>query len=140
MIQSNYTKENRTYETLIWKWQNNLDETDLFTYLQAVRSVAAFVGLCDRTNSKDFKEKDKVVATGALLMSITHFLKIVVFAYFGFVFFDYITIIVSMIIGAILVSYIGTKLRDKIDGKRFTIFLKTLLTILAIKLIIFVFI
>ncbi|NLN13407.1 MAG: sulfite exporter TauE/SafE family protein, partial [Arcobacter skirrowii] len=43
---------------------------------------------------KDFKEKDKVVATGALLMSITHFLKIVVFAYFGFVFFDYITIIV----------------------------------------------
>ena len=89
---------------------------------------------------KDFKEKDKVVATGALLMSITHFLKIVVFAYFGFVFFDYITIIVSMIIGAILGSYIGTKLRDKIDGKRFTIVLKTLLTILAIKLIIFVFI
>ena len=73
-------------------------------------------------------------------MSITHFLKIVVFAYFGFVFFDYITIIVSMIIGAILGSYIGTKLRDKIDGKRFTIVLKTLLTILAIKLIIFVFI
>lgn len=89
---------------------------------------------------KDFKEKDKVVATGALLMSITHFLKIVVFAYFGFVFFDYITITVSMIIGAILGSYVGTKLRDKIDGKRFTIVLKTLLTILAIKLIIFVFI
>ncbi|QEZ89153.1 sulfite exporter TauE/SafE family protein [Aliarcobacter cibarius] len=84
---------------------------------------------------KDFKNKDKVVATGALLMSITHFLKIVVFIYFGFLFFDYIGIIVCMIFGAILGSYVGTKLRNRIDGKKFAIILKIMLTFLAINLI-----
>ena len=47
-INSIYSKEDRNYETLIWKSSNKLDDTDLFTYLQSVRSVAAFVGLCDR--------------------------------------------------------------------------------------------
>lgn len=85
---------------------------------------------------KDYNDKDKVVATGAALMSITHFLKVVVFIYFGFVFFDYIWIIISMIIGAVVGSFVGTKLRNIIDGKRFTITLKILLTILALNLII----
>ena len=89
---------------------------------------------------KDFKNKDKVVATSAALMSITHILKVFVFTYFGFVFFDYIEIIFAMIIGSIAGSWLGTKLRDKIDAKKFTIILKVLLTALAIKVIVFVFI
>ena len=88
---------------------------------------------------KDYENKDKVVATGAALMSLTHILKVFVFMYFGFVFFDYIGIIIAMIIGAIAGSWTGTKLRDKIDGKKFTIILKVLLSILAIKVIIGVF-
>jgi len=88
---------------------------------------------------KDYKDKDKVVATGAALMSITHILKVFVFMYFGFVFFEYIGIIVAMIIGAVAGSYTGTKLRDKIDGKKFTMILKVLLSILAVKVIIGVF-
>ena len=89
---------------------------------------------------KDYKDKDKVVATSAALMSITHILKVFVFTYFGFVFFDYIEIIIAMIIGSIAGSWTGTKLRDKIDAKKFTIILKVLLTALAIKVIVFVFI
>lgn len=89
---------------------------------------------------KDYKDKDKVVATGAALMSLTHILKVFVFMYFGFVFFDYIGIIVAMIIGAVAGSWAGTQLRDKIDGKKFTIILKVLLTALAIKVIVDVFI
>lgn len=85
---------------------------------------------------KDFKDKDIVVATSAALMSITHLLKVLVFAYFGFVFFDYIYTILAMIFGAVLGSYVGTKLRDKIDGKKFTILLKVILTLLALKIII----
>jgi len=88
---------------------------------------------------KDYEDKDKVVATGAALMSITHVLKVFVFMYFGFVFFDYIGIIVAMIIGAVAGSFAGTKLRDKIDGKKFTMILKVLLSALAIKIIIGVF-
>lgn len=73
-------------------------------------------------------------------MSITHILKVFVFIYFGFVFFDYIGIIVAMIIGAVAGSWVGTQLRDKIDGKKFTIILKVLLSTLAIKIVIDVFI
>ncbi|MGD9554703.1 MAG: TSUP family transporter [Arcobacteraceae bacterium] len=85
---------------------------------------------------KDFKDKDKVVATGAALMSITHILKVFVFIYFGFVFFDYIGILIFMIMGAVLGSFVGTKLRNRIDGKKFELILKLLLSLLAIKLII----
>ena len=88
---------------------------------------------------KDYKDKNKVVATGAALMSITHILKVFVFMYFGFVFFDYIGVIIAMIIGAISGSWVATKLRDKIDGKRFTMILKVLLSALAIQVIVKVF-
>lgn len=89
---------------------------------------------------KDYKDKDKVVATGAALMSITHTLKVFVFMFFGFVFFDYIVLLIAMISAAILGSYVGTKLRDKIDGKRFVMIVKVLLSLLALKAIISVFI
>ena len=88
---------------------------------------------------KDYEDKNKVVATGAALMSITHILKVFVFMYFGFVFFDYIGVIVAMIIGAISGSWVSTKLRDKIDGKKFTMILKVLLSALAIQVIVKVF-
>lgn len=89
---------------------------------------------------KDYGDKNKVVATSAALMSITHVLKVFVFMYFGFVFFDYIGIIIAMIIGAVAGSWAGTQLRDKIDGKRFTMILKVLLSALAIKIVVEVFI
>ena len=89
---------------------------------------------------KDYKNKDKVVATSAALMSLSHILKVFKFMYFGFVFFDYIGIIIAMVIGAIAGSWVGTKLRNIIDGKKFTIILKVLLTTLAIKVIVGVFI
>lgn len=85
---------------------------------------------------KDYEDKNIVVATGAALMTITHTLKVFVFMFFGFVFFDYIGILVAMIIGAVAGSYAGTKLRNTIDGKKFVLLLKVLLSLLAIKLII----
>ncbi|RXJ90450.1 hypothetical protein CRV01_04640 [Arcobacter sp. CECT 8983] len=88
---------------------------------------------------KDYNDKHTVVATAAALMSITHLLKVFAFMIFGFIFFDYLGILVAMIIGAIAGSYAGTKLRDKIDGKKFMLALKIILSFMAIKLIIFVF-
>jgi len=84
---------------------------------------------------KDYQDKDKVVSTAALLMSITHLLKVLVFVYFGFKFSEYLDIIVVMVIGVIIGSYLGTKLRDKVEGKKLLFTLKVLLTLLAIKLI-----
>lgn len=89
---------------------------------------------------KDYNDKHTVVATAAALMSITHMLKVFAFMIFGFVFFDYIGILIAMIIGAVAGSWAGTKLRDKIDGKKFMLVLKILLSLMAIKLIITLFI
>ena len=89
---------------------------------------------------KDYGDKNKVVATGAALMSISHILKVFVFMYFGFVFFDYIGIIVAMIIGAVAGSWAGTQLRDVIEGKKFLLLLKILLSALSIHVMVKVFI
>lgn len=82
---------------------------------------------------KDFNDADKVVATSALLMSITHLLKSVVFFYFGFVFFDYARLIFMMMSGSILGSYVGTKLRHKLKSQTLMVLLKLLLSALALK-------
>ena len=89
---------------------------------------------------KDYENKDQVVATGAALMSITHTLKVFVFMFFGFVFFDYIGILAAMIIGSVAGSYAGTQLRNKINGPKFVMILKVLLSVLAVKVIVGVFI
>ncbi|RXK12127.1 hypothetical protein CP965_10120 [Halarcobacter mediterraneus] len=89
---------------------------------------------------KDYNDKHTVVATAAALMSITHLLKVFAFMIFGFIFFDYIGILVAMIIGAVAGSYAGTKLRDKIDGKKFILALKIILSLMAIKLIVSMFV
>jgi len=85
---------------------------------------------------KDYENKNKVVATSALLMSITHCMKVIVFIYFGFVFFDYIEIIIVMTFGVIIGSYLGTKIRDKVDGQKLLFFIRILLSLLAIRLIV----
>jgi uncharacterized membrane protein YfcA len=89
---------------------------------------------------KDYEDKDIVVSTAAALMSITHILKVFAFMIFGFVFFDYIGILLAMITGAIIGSWTGTKLRNVINGKKFIMILKVLLSLLAIKVIISAFI
>ena len=85
---------------------------------------------------KDYKDKNKVVATAALLMSITHCMKVLVFVYFGFKFSEYVDIIGIMVIGVIVGSYLSTRVRETIDGKKLLFIIKILLSILALKLII----
>ena len=59
---------------------------------------------------------------------------------FGFVFFDYIGIIIAMIIGAVAGSWAGTQLRNVIEGKKFLLVLKIFLSALAIHVMVKVFI
>ena len=84
---------------------------------------------------KEFNDKEKVIATQAALMSMTHLFKIFAFIFLGFVFFDYIGVISTMMIGSIIGSYIGTWFRKKIDAEKFKKMLKVLLTLLAFKAI-----
>lgn len=106
--------------------------------------IALFVGATGPLSItllyKDFHERDKVVATAALFMSITHTFKVATFIFFGFVFKEYWALLACMVTGAIAGSYAGTKLRHLLDGKRFLFALKVLITMLAIRVIIGVFV
>jgi len=82
---------------------------------------------------KDCKDPNQVVVTVAALSSITHTLKIFVFIALGFAFFDYLELMILMVVGSVLGSYLGTLVRKKINIKHLVLFIKILLSCLAIK-------
>jgi uncharacterized membrane protein YfcA len=89
---------------------------------------------------KKLQNKDQIIATGAVFMSISHLAKIFVFGLIGFQFGEYFLTLVLMSLGAILGSYIGSRIRKKVDNERYIRMIKFLLSLLAAKMIIVVFI
>lgn len=87
---------------------------------------------------KKLHDKDQIIATGAIFMSISHLAKIIVFGSLGFQFDSYLLILALMSGGAILGSYIGSLVRKKVDNKIYIRIIKYLLSLLAIKMIIIV--
>lgn len=81
------------------------------------------------------KDPNRVISTGALMMSIVHSLKIIIFLFIGFQLISHIPLILSMIAASILGSYIGTLFREKIARTLVQKILPYLLTVLALKLI-----
>ncbi len=85
---------------------------------------------------KDCKNPNQVIVTIAALSTITHLLKIFVFLGLGFAFFDYIDLMFVMIFGAIFGSFLGTKVRKRINVKKLLFLIKILLCFFALKSII----
>lgn len=85
---------------------------------------------------KKLQDKDQIIATGAIFMSISHLAKIAVFGTLGFAFGEYFVILLLMSLGAILGSYLGANVRKKVDNQAYIKVIKYLLTLLAIKMII----
>lgn len=83
--------------------------------------------------------KDQVIVTHAMLMSILNTAKVAGFITVGFAFMTYLNLTVMMVIGSIIGSLIGAKVRHFIPEKQGTLILKAITTILAIKLIVGVF-
>ncbi|PLX61039.1 MAG: sulfite exporter TauE/SafE family protein [Sedimenticola selenatireducens] len=80
-------------------------------------------------------EKDQLVVTSALFMTITHAIKISMFMFLGFSFFQYWALCLGMAVAVIAGSYIGTHMRRRVPDRHFRIVLKLLLTILAVRMI-----
>lgn len=89
---------------------------------------------------KKLHNKDQIIATGAIFMSISHLSKIIIFGFIGFQFGEYLSTLILMSIGAILGSYLGSRARKKVDNPAYIRLIKYLLSLLAFKMIIFVFI
>ncbi|VUD52053.1 hypothetical protein TDB9533_01553 [Thalassocella blandensis] len=85
--------------------------------------------------AKRYENRDIVVATNAVMMSISHLAKVLVYVFLGFSFLEYWREIIALVVGATAGSYLGTKIRTRIDDKRFFTILQVLLSLLAIKMI-----
>ena len=111
-----------------------------FTLMGATQTfIALFVGVSGPlTNAFLLREalpRDRLVVTHGLLMTATHALKMLAFVFMGFAFAPYALLIAAMSVSVILGSYAGTFLRGRVPEKIFRTALKTLITILALRMI-----
>lgn len=101
--------------------------------------LGVFVGTPGPLNiavlNKHYDDNHVVVSTGALLMTVVHFAKLLVYISMGFAFSDYWQLLLMMIVMATLGSWLGTKLRHKINVVWLKKSLPWVLTILAVQLI-----
>lgn len=80
-------------------------------------------------------DRYKAVATLAACMTLQHLLKIAVFSAIGFAFFDWLPLLLTMILMGGLGTKIGLHALDKIPAERFHLIFKLTISVLAIRLI-----
>jgi len=85
--------------------------------------------------SKKLTCKDQIIATSSMFLSISHVAKVVVFGFIGFSFFEHLSLLIYMILGSVIGSLLGTKLRHLTDNHKLLFIIKLLLSMLAIKMI-----
>jgi uncharacterized membrane protein YfcA len=84
--------------------------------------------------------KDRLVATEAVFMSCVHLLKVMTFGFLGFVFRPYLVLLAAMIAAVTLGSWVGTRLRPRLPEPVFRVLIKVILTILAVRMVVGVFV
>jgi len=85
--------------------------------------------------SKRLEDPNHVIATTALFVTISHVAKLLVFGLIGFSFLSYWPVMTVMLIGSVLGSWAGTRIRTSLDHERLALAVKVLLTGLCLKMI-----
>lgn len=101
--------------------------------------VGATGPLALSTLTKELKSKDEIIATSSMFMTISHLAKIPVFAVISTELFESVSLIMFMVIGSVIGSFIGTKLRMAASNERLILVIKGLLSVLALRMIVVVF-
>jgi uncharacterized membrane protein YfcA len=86
--------------------------------------------------TKNLRSKDEIIATSAMFMTISHLAKIPVFMALGVAVFGELNLLFFMVLGAILGSFAGTKLRLAAKNDGLIMMVKVLLSALALKMIV----
>lgn len=84
---------------------------------------------------KEISDRDGIVATSGMFMSLSHGLKLLAYGIIGFKFNQYSVILAYMVAGALIGSFVGTLLRRQISNRWFSQILKILLTVMALRMI-----
>ena len=79
--------------------------------------------------------KDGLVVTLGAVMIAIHVLKLLVFAFAGFVFAPYVPLITGMVLAVVLGSWVGTKLRGHLPETALRRILKGLITVLGVRMV-----
>lgn len=79
--------------------------------------------------------KNEVIVTHAMQMSVLHGLKVAAFVMAGFAFMDYASLIIIMITASTTGSYLGGFLRDRISQRVGAVLLKAGVTFFGLKMI-----
>ncbi|MDO4223349.1 MAG: sulfite exporter TauE/SafE family protein, partial [Acinetobacter sp.] len=120
------------------RWIRKFEHFFWVGFLQT--GLGVFVGTPGPLNiavlNKHYDDTHIVVSTGALMMSVVHTAKLLVYIALGFSFIEYWRLLVFMMVMAVVGSWFGTLLRHKIRMDWIKKVLPYLLSILAIKLMI----
>lgn len=100
-------------------------------------AIALYVGATGPLSTsilyKDKYSRDNVIVTNAAINTLVNIAKIIVYSTIGFVFYDYLTLIIIMSLLAVLGSFVGARLRGLIDEKVGALVIKVLVTLLCLK-------
>ncbi len=84
---------------------------------------------------RDDLSKEQIVATKAATQTFGHFLKIPAFLYLGFDYWNYLDLIIVMIIAVIVGTKIGVRILKKVEERTFRFIFRAALLIAALRLI-----
>lgn len=84
---------------------------------------------------KQTQDQNQIIATSALLMTVSHLCKVLLFGSLGFVYSDYLWPLLAMCAGAIAGSWLGSRLRPPGQHQNYILLLKLALTLLALHLL-----
>ncbi len=112
-----------------------------FTILGAFQTcLSLFIGVTGPLNIpflvREGLSRDRIVITHAIQMTAMHVMKVLTFGFLGFSFAPHLYLVGGMMLGTIAGSFLGTKLRSRIPENIFRIVLKTLITLLAIRMLV----
>ena len=126
--------------TCLHKFKSNLKVPGKFFWIGGgITFLSLFIGavgplLAAFLVRKDLK-KESMVATQAACQAATHLAKILVFFSLGFVIGPYASILIGMIAFGFLGNWVGQKILHRIPTETFSVIIKVIISILAIKLL-----
>ncbi|MCG9749473.1 sulfite exporter TauE/SafE family protein [Vibrio brasiliensis] len=86
--------------------------------------------------TKQLKSKDQIIATSSMCMTISHFAKIPVYFTLTSSLFSNVSLISYMVIGAVVGSFVGTKLRLAANNDKIIKIIKWMISLLAIRMVV----
>lgn len=85
--------------------------------------------------TKELSSKDEIIATSSMFMTISHLAKVPVFLAIGVSLSGHLNLLLFMIVGSVLGSFVGTRLRLKSNNNKLILVIKILLSLMALRML-----